>query len=344
VQHYEFTTDPRPLSPSTKPAWQYSQFYAAEGSTARATIYDITYDPRDAVFSLALNAQPARVKNEIRFQDPLHRIDFGGTRQPQEGTPNFESQGFLQLQVDTTSVDPAPTYDVAQSTIFPIGGRKAFVDHSTFFYQKPGTNNQYVTLAGFVRNATNIPEDTRVPYIFQNHTVERGVFAYGERTSIDNVPKIGSATFRGPMISSLVYNDRVDTDIAAATYFQWMTGTSTTNINFAANTFTFSTNGTVGAPSFGIYSDRIYTLREGATFEASGKGLINLVQAGGFVGQFDAARFVQPNGTVLQLQVAGSSIDGTFFGPAGQEIGGAFRIVGGVPDERVDIVGAFIGK
>ena len=36
--------------------------------------------------------------------------------------------------------------------------------------------------------------------------------------------------------------------------------------------------------------------------------------------------------------------DGAFYGPNGEEAGGGFRIVGGKPDERVDIVGAFVGK
>ena len=38
-----------------------------------------------------------------------------------------------------------------------------------------------------------------------------------------------------------------------------------------------------------------------------------------------------------------SSIDGSFYGPNAVEVGGSFRIVGGVPDQRVDILGAFTG-
>ena len=42
--------------------------------------------------------------------------------------------------------------------------------------------------------------------------------------------------------------------------------------------------------------------------------------------------------------VAGaSSIDGTFYGPDAKNIGGSFRIVGGVPNRRLDILGAFAG-
>jgi hypothetical protein len=97
VQHYAYTTDFRLLNlvDNSKTQGQYSQFYAAEGSTARSSGYDITYDPRDAVFDVVLVAKAAEVNNTLRFQDPIHRTDFGGARAPQGGVPNFEAQGFL---------------------------------------------------------------------------------------------------------------------------------------------------------------------------------------------------------------------------------------------------------
>ena len=69
-----------------------------------------------------------------------------------------------------------------------------------------------------------------------------------------------------------------------------------------------------------------------------------MINAGGFLGQINSASFVNPNSQRFDLTIAGSSIDGAFFGPIGQEVGGGFRIVGGVPDERIDIIGAFTGK
>ena len=44
------------------------------------------------------------------------------------------------------------------------------------------------------------------------------------------------------------------------------------------------------------------------------------------------------------MVIAGSSIDGAFYGPNGVELGGGYRIVGGTPDERIDILGTFVGQ
>ena len=68
-----------------------------------------------------------------------------------------------------------------------------------------------------------------------------------------------------------------------------------------------------------------------------------MINFGGFKGFFDSASFTSPEGN-RSVAIEGSTIDGTFYGPAAQEAGGGFRIVGGNPDERVDILGAFIGK
>jgi len=80
----------------------------------------------------------------------------------------------------------------------------------------------------------------------------------------------------------------------------------------------------------------------GSTFNADGAGRIDLVNAGGFLGQFTSAYFTK-GGIRRDLVIAGSSIDGAFYGPSAQEVGGGFRIVGGTPDERIDILGAFTG-
>ena len=97
-------------------------------------------------------------------------------------------------------------------------------------------------------------------------------------------------------------------------------------------------------PLFDTYTSRVFTLQNGATFVANGSGTIDLVNAGGFLGAFQTAYFTQPGGARLNMVIAGSSIDGSFFGPAAEEAGGGFRIVGGTPDERIDILGAFTGK
>ena len=223
-------------------------------------------------------------------------------------------------------------------------------DSTTFFYQTPGTETQYVTFAGYLRNKASVsnveienPDGSTTEFLRQSNSFERGAFSYGELSLIDNVPTTGTGTFDGTMLASMVFNDQPDTIGNFDTYFQWIAGRATTNVDFGANTFALSLNGTVGAPLFDGTS-RQHTIQENAIFNANGAGTIDLVSAGGFFGQFDQAWFVNPGGTRYDLIIAGSSIDGAFYGPNGEEVGGGFRIVGGTPDERIDILGTFVGK
>lgn len=81
----------------------------------------------------------------------------------------------------------------------------------------------------------------------------------------------------------------------------------------------------------------------GAAFTANGTGRIDLVNAGGFVGAFQNAQFVFGT-TTQRIDIVGSSLDGAFYGPNANEVGASFRIVGGIPDQRVDIIGSFTGR
>ena len=80
----------------------------------------------------------------------------------------------------------------------------------------------------------------------------------------------------------------------------------------------------------------------GAAFTAAGTGRIDLVGTGGFTGSFQSAGFTWATGSQT-LSIAGSSLDGTFYGPGAAEVGASLRIVGGTPDQRVDILGALTG-
>ena len=92
-------------------------------------------------------------------------------------------------------------------------------------------------------------------------------------------------------------------------------------------------------------TDGIHTIPGGSTFTATGNATIDLLNTGGFTGRFNDARIRTPGaGSDTVVAIAGSSMDGAFFGPQGQEIGAGFRIVGGTPDQRIDILGAFTGK
>ena len=154
------------------------------------------------------------------------------------------------------------------------------------------------------------------------------------------------------MLASVVFNPTLDGQDASGatvlpTFFQWMSGTSRVNVDFGASTFTANLTGTiVGNPQFDYHTaPHSAVLKTGAAFSAAGNGTINMVNFGGFKGQFTSAAFQNTGGAPnYTVQIAGSSIDGAFYGPNGEEVGGGFRIVGGKPDERIDILGAFTGK
>jgi hypothetical protein len=337
---YKYSTDN--IAP---PDEQYGQLYQGDASTARNSGMTVAYNPRDAIFEFTINAPLGGVDQKYRFQDPLHRTAFGGLSEPQGGVPNIVGKSVQYLETGTGT--GTAVYDPAESTIFPVQTPGTNRDVSTFFYQKPGTTTKYVTYAGFVRNSIAIikvePEGLP-PYLRYDFKLDRAALVFGERTADSAVPKTGTGTFNGEMIATLVYNPLPDTVAGAPTYFQWMTGTSKTTVNFAANTFSVDLAGTVNAPMFDLYTTRQFVLQSGATFAATGSGRVDLVSAGGFLGAINSAGFTQPNGTKLGLNIAGSSVDGAFYGPTAQEVGGGFRIVGGVPDERIDILGAFTGK
>ncbi len=342
VQRYEYSTDSR----NTRS--QYAQFYAGDASTTRNSGITVTYNPRDAIFDISIKQPNASTDRDLRFQDPLHRTAFGGALTPQGGTPDIRNNGIQYLEAGSSSLT---VFDPAQSTFVPVGAEGASYDVATFFYQKPGTETNFVTYAGYLRNTTNVveeadPDDPDDTWLRQNNVLERGAWVYGERTGNSAVPTTGTGTFTGDMLATMVFNNLVDTDASAPTYFQSIHGTSSTTVNFAANTVSVALNGVVFAPQFDVYTSRVASIADGATFTAAGTARIDLVNAGGFLGSINSASFVNPGagGRRFDLTIAGSSLDGAFFGPAAQEVGGGFRIVGGVPDERIDILGAFTGK
>lgn len=335
--------------------------YAGDATTVRQSGFTVKYDPRDAIFDINISAPKGNVSVAGRFQDPAHRTDFGGLREPQAGTPQLSSPGIQYLQAGTqtnmTWVNGSQTLPRLVS-VLPDGQNSGSYNVDTFFYQKPGTTTQYVTFAGFLRNnisasrevtpaAAATPTTSATPEIAvdkYNYNLSRGAFVFGESTTNANVPKTGTGTFNGTMIATAVLNDRLDTFSDAPTYFQWIEGAAVAKADFGANSITLDLTGNVFGPQFDITGSTAYTVRSGASFGANGTGRIDLTYAGGFLGAFQKAWFVNPGGSRLDLVIAGSSFDGGFYGPKGEEVGGNFRIVGGTPDERIDILGAFTGK
>jgi hypothetical protein len=337
---------------------QGAQLYQGDATTVRNTNLTIAYNPRDAIFDVSFSNGLAGTGTQSRFQDPVHRTDFGGAVEPQFGTPNLASAAwnipginYLESGSGENLVISRPVVGGEDQFQFDLanGAIAGSYDSTTFFYQTPGTETQYVTFAGYLRNQASVakveiqnPDGSTTDYIRQTNDIERGAFAFGEITLNDQVPTTGTGSFVGSTLASMVFNDQPDVNGNFDTYFQWIAGRATTDVNFGANTFSLSLNGVVGAPMFDGTSGQ-HSILENAQFRANGAGQIDLVQAGGFFGQFNEAWFVNPGGARLDLVIAGSSIDGAFYGPNGQEVGGGYRIVGGTPDERIDILGTFVG-
>ena len=313
------------------------ELYAGNASTVRNSPISLTYNPRDAIFQLEIAENASGVAQAIRFQDPAHRTDFGGLLEPQAGTSRLQLPGIQYLEAGS-GPDLLP-----DQIILPAGAEPPY-DRTTFFYQRPGTTTNYVTFAGFLRNT--LSGNPALPAVDSTYTenLQRGAFVFGEQTANNNVPRTGSGSYTGHMLASAVINDQLDVNPSNTSVFQWIEGTSNLSVNFGASTFSLALDGRVHDPVSGIRGAGFLTAPGGSTFGARGSGRVDLVAAGGFLGQFQQAWFLRPDATRLDLLVAGSSIDGAFYGPGAEEAGGSFRIVGGTPDERIDILGIFTGR
>ncbi len=339
VQHYEYKTRSDGNS-------QGGELYAGDANTVRDSGITITYDPRDAIFDVTITRPKGLVSTgDMRFQDPLHRTAFGGLIEPQAGVPNIDPA--KQIQYLQSGSGSGNVLSGGNNSNYIVGDDGYTSTTQTFFYQKPGTTTKYVTYAGFVRNTLAVSKTTDVgsttPYLSNSYSFDRAAFVYGEQTNNSAVPKSGTATYTGDMLATMVYNPLPDTVATAATYFQWIDGSQTTLIDFGTLKVTTSLTGTVRAPTLDAYTTHVFSMPNGSTFTASGTSLIDLVGKGGFTGSFTSACFAATCTAGNSLLIAGSSLDGGFYGPNGEEIGAGFRIVGGTPDQRIDILGTFTG-
>jgi C-lobe and N-lobe beta barrels of Tf-binding protein B len=350
TQVYEYTTDDRDCCN------QQAQQFAGRNSTPRDQVIQVTYDPKAGVFTLVSKDALTGANAQTRFQDPASRTNFGGAIEPQWGVQQLANSNIRY--VEAGDGDPLSPYqasgtgavDRGTNTVSPIGNKDSTYQSTTFFYEVPGSNTKYVSLAGYVRNSLAWKDVETDFGIIRQTTwhLERSGFAFGALTDVADVPKTGSATFNGNMVASVVFNPTLDGNYGAQlpTYYQWLEGTARTTVNFAANTVNLALNGTV----YKAFYDRntgpqAVSLNPGTTFTATGSGAIDLVRNGGFFGQFSAAAFgTTNNGSPGTLNLAGSSFDGAFYGPKANEVGGGFHISGATPDERIDIVGGFTGK
>jgi hypothetical protein len=289
--------------------------YMGNASTVAAPGGTITYNPRDGIFTVVLADAKAGISKTINFQDPAHRSDADGARAGSYQVPLLPGFNYLQA----------------------LDGQTQF----TFFYQRPGATGSFVSLAGFERSELN--EGTGA------YSAEQGVLVFGTRTATLQTPVKGTGRYDGQFLASMVGDQRGGT----APALQWINGTSSVDVDFGARTVALALNGTVG-PAYvkdSLVSDSTLVIASGATFSATGSA--SWAQgANAFSGRFSAASFKSGTTTTsvdftsvsAGTGVAGaSSIDGTFYGPDAKNVGGNFRIVGGIPNQRIDILGGFVG-
>jgi hypothetical protein len=288
--------------------------YQGNASTAAAPGGTISYDPRDGIFVMTLTDGKAGVSRTIRFQDPLHRVTTDSAYVEKQ-VPVLAGFNYLDVLDGTTPL--------------------------TFFYQRPNTAGSFVSLAGFERNQVNDDKSTES---------EQGVLVFGTRTAVDQTPLSGAAHYDGQFLATMIEQQGGSTPVQ-----QWMNGTSAVDVDFGKRSVALNLTGTVG-PAFvknTAVPDPTLAVPTGSTFTAVGSASWTAASTA-FSGKFSSAGFSKgatstpvdftsvaaANGT----PVAGaSSIDGAFYGPDTKNIGGNFRIVGGIPNQRVDILGGFVG-
>jgi C-lobe and N-lobe beta barrels of Tf-binding protein B len=369
-QVLEYSIDERgkpgtPVPPATTAPYlgvnQYATLFAPSPTTVRGAGASITYDPRSAVYTLSVKDPLSGAAVDTRFQDPASRTDFGGLKEPQWGTPNLVNPNLQYLQAgDGNPLSPYSSsgtgaLNTGDNANAPVGEKDSSYQSTTMFVLKPGSETKYVTYAGYLRNSMKwvIVKVNGVDTLQGNFHLERGAFAFGELTANANVPTTGTGSYTGSMLASVLFNPTLDGQDQSGpqklgNYFQWISGTSKVDVDFAKALFTLNLAGTVTAPHFDYWTDPVTkdtVLKAGATFAATGNGSINMVNFGGFKGAFTSAAFQNPaGGSQYTVAIAGSSIDGAFYGPNGEEVGGGFNVTGGNPDERINIIGAFTGK
>lgn len=289
-----------------------TSLYRGNASTADAPTGSISYDPRDGIFVMTLGDDKAGVDRTIRFQDPAHRTTA--------------DSGYVERQVPL----------LAGFNYLSVLDDKV---PATLFYQRPNSSGSFVSLAGFERNDQNADG---------SFTSEQGVLVFGARTPMFQTPTKGSARFDGQFLATMVAQRD-----GSAPAQQWLAGSSAVDVDFASRKVALSLSGTVG-PTFvkdTLIADNALSIPTGSTFNATGTASWGSF-SNAFSGKFASAGFTS-NGKVTPVDftsvsagtstAGASSIDGAFYGPDAKNIGGNFRIVGGIPNQRVDILGGFTG-
>ncbi|MBY9064267.1 transferrin-binding protein-like solute binding protein [Sphingomonas yunnanensis] len=290
-----------------------SELYQGNASTADSPAGSISYDPRDGIFVMTLADAKADITRNITFQDPGHRTTADSGRvEPQ--VPLLAGFNYLSVLDGETPL--------------------------TFFYQRPNSVGSFVSLAGFERNEKRADGSS---------TSEQGVLVFGTRTPLFQTPTKGTARFDGQFLATIM----AQRDDFSERAQQWLAGSSAVDVDFASRKVALTLSGTVGQTFIqnGPVANTALSVPAGSTFNATGTASWGTF-SNAFSGKFAAASFTT-DGKVTPVDftsvsagtstAGASSIDGAFYGPDAKNVGGNFRIVGGIPNQRVDILGGFTG-
>jgi hypothetical protein len=326
-------------NPTTSSAIVIGAVYEGSQPVDSSSEVTIDFNPRDAVY--LIKAKTASIDTTIRWQDPQHRTVFQQTLVPGSMTlspapalANYKyAEAATGVSVDTGNLNT----------------RSSKRDISTLFVRDTGTTGiltQYVTIAGFVQQKYTETEvvrssDTTFKVVGVDFTTDiaRSVFVYGINTPYKDIPKSGAASYSGDMYAHVIetpQNHGTDNDMRS------IVGTSSATVDFGTGKLTLALAGNV----VGFAGD---------TRAFAARGAMDIFRPdtrkegdpSRFTGAISSWSFGAYNSTAvggIVVPTAASTVEGGFFGPKDQEIGGAFRIIGNRPDERLDILGAFTGK
>jgi hypothetical protein len=304
----------------------------------------ITRNPRDATFDVVITGQD-QISASTRYQDPAHR-QSAGTINNASVTNTFPDGSSFSV----FTVPVSPNFEYYASGSREITATSNITNRYVLFFERPGTTTRYVTWAAYWQGV--LTENVTFSDFVDPRTLETGsrlvgsyiadiqrtAAVYGLNTQAKDVPKTGSANYAGSLFANTISGTTLDTIL----------GTQSSTVNFASNAMTFDLRGSFQASGTSFAASGTGRIERpdipnsalnptAAQPMSSFRGLVTGVTIGGTAYQFNS-------NASLPNTFQATTIEGGFYGPNAVELGGAFRIVGGAQDTRLDIMGAFTGK
>ncbi len=324
-----------------------ASFYEGSQPVDASSEVTVDFNPRDAVYQIV--AKTGSIDTNLRWQDPKHRTVFQQTL-----VPGTSTQSPIAGLSNYRYAESAPSESVDTDT---LNARSTKRDVATIFVRNAGTTGaltQYVTIAGFVQQKYSEKEIVRFSSLTQRVVgvefetdIARSVFAFGINTPYKDIPKSGTASYSGDMYAHVIISPRIDTPpdhirIRDDNDMRTLLGTSASTVDFGSGKITLTLAGNI----IGFAGDNRAFAATGAMdiFRPDTRKEGDPSRFTGAISSWSLGNYNATGAGGTTVPTAASTIEGGFFGPKDQEIGGAFRIIGNRPDERIDILGAFTGK